>query len=420
MFVSWKHAAVACLSFCIASANAAEVTLAGAIDLALKRNPALLASRYELTAAQARVTQAGLRPNPELLLEFENFAGRGEMSGVKALETTLSLSQVVELGDKRRLRSAAALADSDVASIEQRAQQLDVLADVTRRFVDVVAAQERVRLAAEATQLARQTLDAINVRVEAARTPVAEGSRARIALTRSLIEERQALTALRAARYNLAACWGDVEPAFTGASGDLFAFATVQSLPALLTKLERTPDITFFASQARLRDAELQVARAQSRANLTFSFGVRRLEATDNLALVAGLSAPLPMYDRNQGNIREAQARRIRSDRELDAAMVRLRSTLRATYEEMTAARETVEVLRADAIPQATVALDQVKSGYERGRFSFVELASAQQELLGLRASVLDAAADYHRLLAELERITSEPLTMKLIEGALP
>lgn len=420
MFVSWVHAIVACLLFGIASANAAEVTLAGAIDLALKRNPVLLASRYELTAAQARVVQAGLRPNPELLLELENFGGRGEMSGVKALETTLSLSQVIELGDKRRLRSAAALADSDVASIEQRARQLDVLAEVTRRFVDVVAAQERVRLAAEAMQLSRQMLDAINARVEAARTPVAEGSRARIALTRALIEERQALTALKAARYNLVACWGDAEPTFTEAAGDLFAFAAAQPLPALLAKLERTPDITFFASQSRLRDAELQVARAQARANLTFSFGVRRLEATDDLALVAGVSAPLPVYDRNQGAIREAQARRLQSDRELEAAMVRLRSTLQSTYEEMTATRETVEILRAEAIPQATVALDQVRSGYERGRFSFLELVSAQQELLGLRASVLDAAADYHRLLTEMERLTSEPLTTELVEGALP
>lgn len=420
MFVSWGHAVVACLLFAAASAQAAEVTLAGAIDLALKRNPGLVASRYELTASQARAVQAGLRPNPELLLELENFAGRGQMSGVRSLETTLSLSQVIELGNKRSLRSAAALADSDLASIEQRARQLDVLADVTRRFVEVVAAQERVRLAGEATQLARQTLDAINVRVEAARTPVAEGSRARIALTRAAIEERQALIALRAARYNLAACWGDAEPAFTDASGDLFAFTTVQPLPALLTKLERTPDITFFASQARLRDAELQVVRAQSRPDLTLSLGVRRVEATDDLALVAGVSAPLPVYDRNQGVIREAHARRLQSDRELEAAMVRLRSTLQATYEEMTASRETVEALRAEAIPQATVALEQVKSGYERGRFSFLELASAQQELLGLRASVLDAAADYHRLLAELERLTSESLTTQLVEGALP
>lgn len=420
MFVSWVHAATACLLFGVTCANAAEVTLAGAIDLALQRNPALLASRYELTAAQARVVQAGLRPNPELSLELENFAGRGELSGVQSLETTLSLSQVIELGDKRRLRSVAALADSDVTSIEERARQLDVLSEVTRRFVDVVAAQERVRLAAEATQLARQTLDAINARVEAARTPIAEGSRARIALTRAVIEERQAATALRAARYGLAACWGEAEPAFTDARGDLFAFAAVQPLLALLAKLERTPDITFFASQARLRDAELQVARSQARPNLTFSIGVRRFETPDDLALVAGVSAPLAVYDRNQGAIREARARRLQSDRELEAAMVRLRSTLQATYNEMVAARETVESLRAEAVPQATVALDQVKSGYERGRFSFLELASAQQELLGLRAAVVDAAADYHRLLAEVERLTSEPLTTQLIEGALP
>lgn len=422
MFVSLLHATVACIALlcAIASANASEMTLAGAIDQALQRNPALLASRYELTSAQARAVQAGVRPNPELALELENFAGNGELSGVKSLETTLSLGQVIELGDKRRLRYAAAMAESDVASIEQRARQLDVLAEVTRRFVDVVAAQERVRLAAEAVQLARQTLDAINARVEAARTPVAEASRARIAVTRAAIEERQATVALRGARYSLAASWGDAEPAFTIASGDLFAFPPVQALRVLLAKIDRTPDITFFASQVRLREAELLVARSQARPDLTLSFGVRRLEAEDGLAWVAGVSAPLPMFDRNQGSVREAHARRLQSDAELQAAQLRLRSTLHATYEEMTAARETVESIMAEAIPQASVALDQVKSGYERGRFSFLELASAQQDLLGLRASVLDAAADYHRLLAEIERLTSEPLTTQDIEGPLP
>ena len=417
MFISLLRAAVACMALLlgVASARAADLTLAEAIDQSLKRNPALLASRYELTAAQARVLQAGLRRNPELSVEFENAAGSSE-----ELETTLSLSHVIELGNKRALRYNAALADSDVVSIEQRARQLDVLAEVTRRFIDVVVAQERVRLAAEAGQLARQTLDAINVRVEAARTPVAEGSRARIAVTRAVIEERQAATALKGARHNLAASWGDLEPAFTSAQADLFSFAAVQSFPVLLASIERTPDIVFFASQARLRDAELQVARSRARTDLTLSLGVRRFEATDDMALVAGISAPLPVFDRNQGAIREAYARRVQTDAELQAAQIRLRSTLQATYEEMGAARETVEAIRTEAIPQASIALEQVQDGYARGRFSFLELASAQQELLTLRSAALDAAADYHRLLAELECLTSAPLTVDNAEGPLP
>lgn len=400
--------------------SSGELTLAGAIDLAFKRNPDLIASRYELTAAQARILQAGLRLNPEIGLELENFAGSGDANGVDALETTLSLSQVIELGGKRDLRRSVAQADSDLITVEQRARQLDVLAEVTRRFIDVVAAQERVRFAAESLRLAQQTLDTIAARVEAARAPVAEGSRARIGLTRAQIEQRQAASELRSARYALASFWGSAEPDFTAVNADLFAFESVQQFAALIARIERNPDITRFATQARLREAELRLAQAQARPNLALSLGVRRLEESSDTALVAGFSMPLPMFDRNQGAIREARVRRAQTDAEWQAALTRARATLYAIYQEMTAARERAESVRNDAVPQAQTALEQTQAGYERGRFSFLELLTAQQELLGLREAAIDAAADYHRLLAELERVTSEPLTTTDFGAPLP
>ncbi len=291
---------------------------------------------------------------------------------------------------------------------------------MTRRFIDVVTAQERVRFAAESSKLAQQTLDAITARVEAARAPIAEASRARIAVTRALIEERQTTTALRSARYALASMWGSTEPAFTAANADLFAFESVQQFAALMAQIERNPDITRFASQARLREAELRLAQAQARPNLAFSVGVRRLEESSDNALVAGFSMPLPVFDRNQGAIREARVRRAQSDAELQAALTRARGTLYAVYQEMATARERAESLRNEAVPQAQTALEQTQNGYERGRFSFLELLTAQQELLALRAAAIDAAADYHQLLAELERVTSEPLTTNDIEAPLP
>ena len=424
---AWRACALLFLAaFCVV-ANATEpqeprgeLTLAQAIEIALRRNPELLASRYELTAAQARVLQAGARLNPELGLELENFAGSGALKGVDALETTLSLSQVIELGDKRGLRRSVAEADGDLIAIEQRTRQLDTLAEVTRRFIDVVAAQERARFAEENSRLAQQTLDAIAARAEAARAPVAEVSRARIGLTRAEIEARQAATDLRSARYALASTWGSGESGFTSAKADLFAFAPVQQFAVLIAQIERNPDITRFASQARLREAELRLAQAQARPNLAFSLGIRRLEEGGDTALVAGFSMPLPLADRNQGAIREARVRRVQTDAELQGALIRARATLYAVYQEMTAARERAESLRNDAVPQAQTALEQTQSGYERGRFSFLELLTAQQELLALRGAAIDAATDYHRLLAELERVTSEPLTTNDLEAPLP
>lgn len=388
-----------------------ELTLRAAIEAALTRNPDLTASDYEIRAADARVLQSGLRLNPSLSVGLENLAGTGEARGVGIAELTLSLSQVVELGGKRVLRQEVAGADRDVVVLTQRAAQLDVLAEVTRRFVAAVAARERVNLTRANTELAQKTLDAIVARVRAARSPEAERSRAQIVLTRARLDEEQAQSELRAARQSLSAMWGSMNPLFTDTRAELFTLQDMQPFNAITDRLERSPEFLQFASEARLRDAELRLAQAQARPDLTFSAGVRRLQGTRDQALVAGFSMPLPIYNRNQGSIREAQIRRDQNSAQRTASFIRARATLFGLYQEVTTASARLQILTQEALPQAQAALDQTQAGYDRGRFSFLELSTAQQELLALREAAISAAVDYHQTRTEIERLTSEPLT---------
>ena len=252
------------------------LTLDAAISNALARNPDLAAGGFTLIAAEARITQARLRPNPELSLDLENFAGSGTLQGTDSLESTLSLSQVVELGGKRRLRTERASMDFELVAVERQAQALDLLAEVTRRYIALVAAQDRAELAAMTSAVAQSTYDAISKRVQAARSPEAELSRASIALTRARVEVKQTESTRIAARQSLAALWGSQNPEFTSASGDLLTLRPIRALEDLLAELERNPDYLRFASEARLRDAELRLARAQERPNIVFCLGMRR------------------------------------------------------------------------------------------------------------------------------------------------
>jgi cobalt-zinc-cadmium efflux system outer membrane protein len=185
---------------------------------------------------------------------------------------------------------------------------------------------------------------------------------------------------------------------------------TVESLDALTARLQSNPDFLRFATEARLRDAELRLAHAQAKPDLNVSFGIRRFEATSDAALVAGVSMPIPIFNRNQGAIREAEVRREQLRVQSDAALIRAEATLFGLYQELISARGRVETLRGTAIQQAQAALDQTQVGFERGRFSYLELESAQQELLGLEGAALDAAANYHQQLIEIERLIAEPL----------
>jgi cobalt-zinc-cadmium efflux system outer membrane protein len=388
-----------------------RLTVARAVEAALAGNPDLAVTAYDLKAADARITQAGVRLNPELSAELEDFAGTDTVRGIDALQTTLTLSQVIELGDKRARRTNVASIDRELFAVERQAQQLDVLAEVMRRFIDVVEIQEEVTLTQRATAVAQETLTAIAERVRAARSPEAEQSRATIALTRARIEQQQAASALQGARRSLAAVWGSNTPAFTEADAELFELAPSDSFETLTERLKRNPDFLRFATATRLRDAELRLAQAQARSNVNVSLGLRRYEASDDFGLVAGVSVPIRRFDRNQGAIREAEARVEQVGAETEAAFIAAEATLFGLYQELLSAGASSEALRKDAIPQAQAALAQTRDGYQRGRFSYLELSAAQQELLDLERASIQAAAEYHRLQAEIERLTGESIT---------
>jgi cobalt-zinc-cadmium efflux system outer membrane protein len=408
------RALCACLIFAASSAvgaaDAPPLTLHDAIERALGENPDLQGWPYALRAAEGRVVQAGLRPNPELSLEFENFAGRGAAQGADVLESTLSLSQVIEMGDKRGRRVGVASAERESVALEQQARQLDVLAEVAQRFIAVVAAQEQLSLAGQVEALTQNTLDAMDRRVQAARSPQAERSRAAIARIRARLDRQRAEQTLQSARLQLAALWGSGDWQFGDAQADLYAVPAIE-FATLAGRIHRNPDLLRLATEGRLREAELRLAQAQGRPNLQVGAGVRRFEDSGDSAFVAALSIPLPAFDRNQGAIAEARARSELTAAQRRAAEARARATLSALHQEFVVARQEAEALRSEVIPQAERALAQTESVFTRGRYSYLELVNAQRELMDARRAAIDAAADAHRLVAELERLTAEPLT---------
>ena len=129
--------------------------------------------------------------------------------------------------------------------------------------------------------------------------------------------------------------------------------------------------------------------------------------------IVVNFSMPLAFANRNQGAIREAAIRREQVAVDKDAASVRVQADLFEFHQMLQSARAQVTSLREQLIPQADAALTQTREAYERGRFSYLELAAAQQELIDLQASAIAAAATYHRVLAEIERLTNTPMLAK-------
>lgn len=395
---------------------AAPLTLQQAVGAALQGNPQLQTFAFQFRAGDARTQQAGLRPAPEVSVDLENVAGSGEMRGVDAAEATFALSQVVELGGKREARIGAAQTGRDTLDIERQAAQLDVLAEVTRRFIAVAQRQQRVQLARSAAEFAVKTVAASERRVNAAKAPHAELDRARIARDRYRLEERAAEVDLDTARKQLAATWGESQPVIDGhligeVQADLFALPPSGDFAELVTRLAANPDFLRFASATRLRDAELRLAASQRKPDVTLAAGVRRLEASNDQALVASLSIPLFSGRRAESFIAEAQANRELVDAERHVAEVKAQATLYELHQQLMRAVQEARSLQDDIRPRSAEALKETEYAYARGRYSYLELVDAQREYLAVQAALIEAAAGAHTLRAEIERLTNAPLT---------
>lgn len=401
----------------------APLTLRRAIDAALAANPELQAFVFELRAQDARIAQARLRPPTFAGFDVENVAGTGANQGTRAAEVTLSLSQVVELGGKREARVASASAGRELIEIQRQAQQLDVLAEVTRRYIAVTARQEQVALAGEAVALARATRSGAQRRVEAAKSPHTELDRASIALERARLEARHADTQLEIARRSLAAMWGETLPVLGGqplghATADLYALPRVADFADLASRLERNPDFLRLASEARLREAELRLATTLRKPDIGLSLGLRDQQEPEmrGLSLVASFSVPLFSAGRATGAIDEARARRESVEVRRRSLAVQARATLFALHGELQVTLQEAVALRDTLLPRATEALRETQYAYERGRYGYLELVDAQRELMGLRAALIEACRNAQELRVEIERLTGEPLP----EGGSP
>jgi cobalt-zinc-cadmium efflux system outer membrane protein len=403
-------ATVSCLSaFPGVAAEPAPISLPQALERALRDNPQLARFPFRLRAAQSLRDQAGRRPNPELTLEAENAAGSGPYGGFDSAEITLSLSQVLELGGKRGLRRDLADAELGTLTLEQRLAELDVAAETARRFVGLVEAQALLELAGRRLDLAHASEAQVEARVTAGRSSIAERHKARLEVLEAGLAKTAAEREVEVARHRLASSWGAVLPDFGVARADLYALPDPGPLEALVARVLEGPDLARFVSERRRREAELALARGQGTQNLAVGGGLRRFEATGDTAFNLGFSMPLPFADRNQGGIAAARERVGELEAEQNAARLEARVIVTALWTRLAQTSAAAGVLGGEARAEAEKALAATEQGYVAGRLSLLELSDARRLLLGVQDEAVRTAAEHHRLLIELERLTGRP-----------
>jgi cobalt-zinc-cadmium efflux system outer membrane protein len=390
------------------------ITLQQSLALALLRNPELEAFSWQLRAQEANILQESLRPNPVLGAKVENFGGTDPMDSFEGAMTTFSISQLIELGDKRMKRTRLAEADHALSAWDYEAKRLEIVTEVALRYIEVLADQHRVELAEQTLELSRQLHAIVKDRARVGVIPTVEVDKALVRVSTEQILLHKARRKLESSRQQLCAMWADSEPRFAEALGELTVVEDIPTQDQLTQLVSQNPDIARWSAEISQRRSALELARSQAIPSVSAGVGFRRFGATDENALVFEAGLAVPIVDRNQGGRLQARYDLMRAKSEQKDAEVKVRAFLIANHEELAGAHHEAVTLRDITIPAARSAYDAARKAFEQGLTNFIDVLDADRTLVNSQRQYIESLSTYQKTLTTLEGLVGQsPAAMR-------
>jgi cobalt-zinc-cadmium efflux system outer membrane protein len=191
----------------------------------------------------------------------------------------------------------------------------------------------------------------------------------------------------------------------------------IQEFSQLLIGIEQNPELARYLTEQRLREAELRLAESEAKPSWRLNAGIRRFELSNDQALVAGITIPLTLRNRNQGRIAEARSSLAGVEANRTATRLQLETQLFAFYQELQHSLHRTKTLREQVLPRVEKALVATQHAYAAGRYGYFELQLLQSEVLSTRIALLDASIDTHKRLIEIERLTGTVVTVSATQS---
>lgn len=399
-----------CTGVLLPAANAAttELTLKEVLQKTLESNPELLEYDYKIRAAAAMIEQAEFSPNPTIGAEVENFAGSGELEGINNAQLTVSFSQVIELGDKRQLRVNAATENEKAQQAEYEYRRVEVLAEATQRFYEVLKLQQLTVISARQIERTERLLTIAKERVSAGAVPKSEVVRIQLELERQYAFADELKGKLKQQQAELVSMWaGDID--FDLVSG---RFAFPLALPEendVLAAVNQAPEYLRLLDSEQLLQAQANALKADSVADVTVGIGARYNNQLNDAGFIVQASMPLQLSNPNLGRIEQ---RRILHQSNL-AQQKQVRQQLKAMALSLLHSLHThqnyLQTVIQRLLPLSEQLLEQTRQGYARGTHSLLQVLDAQTELAKLEYEKLSRAHAIYSDMIQLERMTGQP-----------
>ncbi|KRW62511.1 TolC family protein [Pseudomonas sp. TTU2014-080ASC] len=379
------------------SASAQGLSLDEALRQAEANSPTLSAANRQIGIAQGGRQQAGLIPNPELSWSMEDTRSQSSI-------TSVQIAQPIELGGKRGARIDLAEKGQSAANVELERSKNELRANVIQAFYDSLLADMRVQLTQQSLQLAKRGADGARARVEAGKVSPVELTRAQVQLSEVDVELRRAQRDKANALARLQATLGQ-EGTPLSLEGDPTRLPKPPAVNGLWSRLDDTAVMRIARLSVDEQEASLALEKTQRIPDLTVSVGSQYDKGLRQRVNLVGLSMPIPLFNRNQGNILSAsyradQARDLRNATELN-----LRSDVQQAMDQWLVAMDEIEMFNSTILPSAKSAVDSATRGFEMGKFAFLDVLDAQRTLITARSNYVNALASATASWVLVERV---------------
>ncbi len=398
------------------AADPARISIEQAVDEALRNNLSLLAEKANVGIAEARVITARLRPNPVLSAggDHLDLAGTGfsEANGAGPSELNLRSDLLLERGAKRRWRVQSARLARTVTELAFLDAARILVLDTQSAFVDA-------QLARDSLSVARLSLESLDRIVEINEARARAGDLSRVELIRSRLAALQFRNSVRRSELRLnqaltrlATLMGRTQPeSVRDVEGDLRRDPAVSPLEVLKERaLRLRPDLLALRGDIERAGAEVRLQQAQASQDYMVGAEYRRQQGANGKSNSLGffLEIPLPLFDRNQGEIERAR----REQRQLElrgrALEQRLSAEIDAAYQQYATARDLLHDIDAAMVGQARDVREITVYSYRRGDATLLELLDAERAFNETMQSYHEARAEYARALYILDSVSGK------------
>ena len=388
------------------------LTLSEAIRVALESSPELQASGARVDAAAGRAYQAGKWTNPQLQMNADEWPVTGGGRGFADSIQTIGITQTLPYPGKKPLDKQIGGAGVKLSEAELALRRTEVARDVKAGFYRVLASERLVEVSTQLVAVAQSSAEAARKRVEAGASAYQEQLRAEVQLVQARTELKEFQRELATARQAFITVLGRPDLAEALLSGAL----TEVARPVLAEKkgeefLAEHPSMSAARASVDRAEFEYRRARLEPYPDVTASLSGGKLGETDQGIIQLGLSLPLPILDSSKGKKDEAWANVQVAQAELHVVQQQLRREWANAQRRYRTAAEQVASYREEALPKADEALRLVRTGFEEGKFTFIDLVDTQRTTAEVRLTYQQRLLELNIAEAEVEALMQPEVT---------